>query len=325
MTDTTVPAGSENDDDELIPVETAPEPEDDKPKDEGAPEAGDDDDGDDDGEDSRLAQNEEDSDEEISANRKRRQKRREIQKRAREAQQQEIAFLRAQNEAVLKRLAAVEQHAVGSNVSAIDGRLAKAMQDAETAKRIIAAAVEAGNGADVTAAMEIRDAALREVEHLQSAKAQLEDARQKIGQQPHVDPVVADFAKEWMAANPWYDPQGRDADSKLTKQIDAQLAREGFHPGTRAYWEELTERVAEALNAGGEPASSPAPTQNSAPRRKAPPTVNTREHAPTTTRKEIYVTPERKQAMIEAGAWDDPVRRQRMLKAYQAYDAGSAR
>ena len=50
-----------------------------------------------------------------------------------------------------------------------------------------------------------------------------------------------------------------------------------------------------------------------------------REHAPTSTKKEVYVTPERRQAMIEAGVWDDPVRRTQMLKAYQAYDRNSAR
>jgi hypothetical protein len=61
------------------------------------------------------------------------------------------------------------------------------------------------------------------------------------------------------------------------------------------------------------------------PRRKAPPQGQTREYAPTSTRKEIYVTPERKQAMIEAGIWDDVSRRNQMLKAYQAYDKnGSA-
>jgi hypothetical protein len=37
------------------------------------------------------------------------------------------------------------------------------------------------------------------------------------------------------------------------------------------------------------------------------------------------VTPERKQAMIDAGIWDDVPRRNQMLKAYQAYDKSSAR
>jgi hypothetical protein len=52
---------------------------------------------------------------------------------------------------------------------------------------------------------------------------------------------------------------------------------------------------------------------------------NTREHVPQSTKKEVYVTPDRKQAMIEAGYWDDPVKRNQMLKAYQAHDRNSAR
>jgi hypothetical protein len=51
-----------------------------------------------------------------------------------------------------------------------------------------------------------------------------------------------------------------------------------------------------------------------------------REHAPPSTRRsEIYVTPERKAAMQEAGIWDDPVRRNRVLKEYREYDKSSAR
>ena len=60
-------------------------------------------------------------------------------------------------------------------------------------------------------------------------------------------------------------------------------------------------------------------------KKKAPPIGGTREHAPQSTRKEVSVTPERKQAMIDAGIWDDPVRRAKQIKAYQAYDRNSAR
>jgi hypothetical protein len=45
-----------------------------------------------------------------------------------------------------------------------------------------------------------------------------------------------------------------------------------------------------------------------------------REHAPTSTRKEIYISPERKAALQEAGVWDDPVLRQRYVKKYAEYD-----
>ena len=35
---------------------------------------------------------------------------------------------------------------------------------------------------------------------------------------------------------------------------------------------------------------------------------------------EVYISPERKEAMIEAGVWDDPETRQRYLKQYADYD-----
>jgi len=311
MTDTTL---TEDDDGgELIPVETPIE---------GAEHDAVEQDADDE-DDSRLAQSEDDSDEEISqqANHERRVKRRERQKKARDAAQRELEMLRrtvadlsqrvAQNETAT---ATTTANTIGQN---IEQQLAKAIAEVQQAESIIAAATEAGNGQDVVAAMRIRDQAIDSARQLQAAKEQIEQQRQQAAT-PRVAPEVANYAKEWMTANPWYDPQGRDQGSVLTKNIDAQLVRDGYDPRSRVYWEELTSRVADALG-GGE--AAPAATT----RRKAPPTGNTREHAPVSTKREIYVTPERKQAMIEAGVWDDPVRRQSMLRAYQAYDTNSAR
>jgi hypothetical protein len=34
----------------------------------------------------------------------------------------------------------------------------------------------------------------------------------------------------------------------------------------------------------------------------------------------VYISPERKDAMQEAGVWDDPVLRNKYLKAYSDYD-----
>jgi hypothetical protein len=35
---------------------------------------------------------------------------------------------------------------------------------------------------------------------------------------------------------------------------------------------------------------------------------------------EVYIDPERKKAMQEAGVWDDPKLRQQMLKRYHQFD-----
>ena len=36
--------------------------------------------------------------------------------------------------------------------------------------------------------------------------------------------------------------------------------------------------------------------------------------------KEVYISPERKEALIEAGVWDDPVLRAKYVKRYSEYD-----
>jgi hypothetical protein len=279
------------------------------------------DDGDDDDSDERLGDSEDDSDEEI-ANRSRsnvkRQKQRERRQRAKEHADRELALLREQNETLLRRVSVIEGHTLASNVSAIDQRIAQAQYEAKQAEAIIARAVEAGNGSDVATAMRLRDEAHYEAQQLWQRKQQAEQVRQQHAN-PGPDPRVVNYAKEWMDANPWYDPSGRDEDSAITKVIDNQLAAEGYSPKDADYWHELTRRVASRIGDDG------AETRSNPSKRRAPPTGTTREHAPVSTKKEIYVTPERKQAMIDAGIWDDVPRRNQMLKAYQAYDKSSAR
>jgi hypothetical protein len=279
------------------------------------------DDGDDDDSDERLGDSEDDSDEEI-ANRSRsnvkRQKQRERRQRAKEHADRELALLREQNETLLRRVSVIEGHTLASNVSAIDQRIAQAQYEAKQAEAIIARAVEAGNGSDVATAMRLRDEAHYEAQQLWQHKQQAEQVRQQHAN-PGPDPRVVNYAKEWMDANPWYDPSGRDEDSAITKVIDNQLASEGYSPKDADYWHELTRRVASRIGDDG------AETRSSPSKRRAPPTGTTREHAPVSTKREIYVTPERKQAMVDAGIWDDVPRRNQMLKAYQAYDKSSAR
>jgi hypothetical protein len=303
---------TENDEDDIVIIEgEAPVEE---------AETEDADDSDDDDDDERLGDSEDDSDEEISRSRSRikRTKQRERQRRAKEHADRELAELREQNDTLLRRVSAIEGNTLASNVNAIDHRIAQAQADVKQAESIIARAVEAGNGDDVATAMRLRDEAQYEAQQLWQQKQQVEQVRHQHAN-PGPDPRVVNYAKEWMDANPWYDPRGRDEDSAITKVIDNQLAAEGYNPKDADYWHELTRRVASRIG------DDEAETRQSPSKRRAPPTGTTREHAPVSTKKEIYVTPERKQAMIDAGIWDDVPRRNQMLKAYQAYDKSSAR
>lgn len=308
---------NENDDDDLVVVETEDERipiQSDEPEQQEAQEEDDEDDED----EERLGVSEDDSEDEVLDKNKKiretRSKRRQLQKQAKERSQRELALLREQNAELMRRMQAIEGNTLSQQAQSIDQQYQRALYEAQQAEMIIGRAVEAGNGDDVTQAMRIRDEAKERAQQLAYAKQQAEQyAEQAV--QPRADPRVVDYAKQWMDANPWYNPNGRDEDSAITKAIDNSLAAEGLNPASEDYWHELTRRVAARI--GGDEAPS---RSEGTPRRKAPPTGNTREYAPPSTKKEVYVTPERKQAMIEAGIWDDPVRRKSQLKAYQAYD-----
>ena len=294
---------NEDDYEELIPVDTPPE------------DTHDDDD--DDGEDERLADDaDDDPDGDTNPNRKKRLKRRQVQKIAKENAQRELRLLREQNDNMAKRLAAVEGNALSHNEMALDTRINEAQLSVRQAEAIIARAIEAGNGDDVATALRMRDEALYRANQLVAAKEQVNHVR---SQPAAPDPRVKSLAQEWVEANGWYRSDGSTEESAITNAIDARLVAEGFDPTTRKYWKELTKRVSARIG------SERGAHDDTPSRKKAPPMGNTREHAPQSTKKEVYVTADRKQAMIEAGYWDDPVKRTQMLKAYQAHDRNSAR
>jgi hypothetical protein len=281
----------------------------------------DDEDGDED--EARMGTSEDDSEDEIvdktKRNRDSRVKRRQLQKEAKERAKRELDFLRQQNAELARRMAAIEGNSLSQSAATVEQQMRQAMAEAQQAESIIAKAVEAGNGEDVALAMRLRDEAKERAAQLSAYKQRFDEAA-KQATAPRVDPRVSDYAQQWLAANNWYDPQGRDEDSAITKAIDNAMAREGWNPASEEYWHELTRRVSARINGAEQPEQA-----ERTPRRKAPPTGNTREHAPASTKNEVYVTPERKQAMIDAGVWDDPVARKRYLKAYQEYDRNSAR
>jgi len=311
---------NEDKDDDLVIVETDGDTEEQQqPEAQAAEEADDEDEGD----EERMGVSEDDSEDEIVSKggktRENRVKRRQLQKAAKERAQRELEFLRQQNAELARRVAAIEGNSLTQNAAVVEQHMRQALSEAQQAEAIIAKAVEAGNGEDVAVAMRLRDEAKQRAAQLADYKQRV-DAAAAQAQQPRVDPRVTNYAQQWLEANPWYDPQARDEESAITKAIDNAMAREGWNPASEEYWHELTRRVAGRINGG-----APADAGERSPRRKAPPTGNTREHAPASTKNEVYVTPERKQAMIDAGVWDDPMARKRYLKAYQEYDRNSAR
>lgn len=224
----------------------------------------------------------------------------------------ELNFLRNRNDELERRVGAVETHAQQSNISQIDQQIQQATYEVETAQKIIAKAVEAGNGDDVVQALQYRDQAIAKVQQLSQYKQQ-QTQQVSAPRQPQVDNEVVHYAKEFMEEHSWYDPNGKDEDSAVVQAIDNRLAEEGFDPRSEEYWDELHDRVKRRLPEKFKTPAVRKPTGG-------PMVGSGREHAPVSTRKEIYISPERKSALQEAGVWDDPVLRQRYIKKYAEYD-----
>jgi hypothetical protein len=274
-------------------------------------------------EDDRVASFNEDDEDDDPAEREREaiRERRRLEKQERKVRRDEaikrdkieLDFLRKRNDDLERRLSAQEQRAHTADLRGFDAEIARAQQEVDMAEKVIAKAVAAGNGEDVAQAMRYRDAAMVRAQQLTIAKQQT--AQQPPPQQNAPDDAAMAYAREFIQENPWYDTQGGNEDSAIVLAIDQSLAKEGFDPRSEDFWDELRRRAARRL-----------PERfgvNKAAKREArggPQVGSGREHAPASTRKEIYISPERKQALIEAGVWDDPVLRNKYVKRYAEYD-----
>jgi hypothetical protein len=287
-----------------------------------------DDEDDDTPEDSRLSEDNEDREELRRKRREEKADRAARRKQAIERDKTELNFLRQRNELLEKRMFQVEKSVVGNTISSIDDRIADTVAEVKAAERIMSQAIEAGNGDDAAKAMRIRDQGMQKVQQLQIHKHQQNQVAQNLHQQsqepapqPGPDPEVAGFAQDWVSRNTWYDPNAGDEASKIVLAIDQSLVESGYNPKTEAYWRELDKRVAKRLpdiKGGGNYDDSQEDDRRG--QRRGPPVGSSRDQAPQSSRREVYISPERKQAMTDAGVWEDPVLRQRYLKQYAKWD-----
>jgi len=269
--------------------------------------------------DDRVAKNSEDNDEggtdaEREAIRERRRleklERKDRRDKAITRDKTELDFLRKRNDELERRMSEQEKRAYQADLNKLEAQIAAAAREAEMADKVIAKAVTAGNGDDVTQAMRYRDQAMARLQQLNQSKHQAS----QMPMPNQADDGAMQYAKEFLNENKWYDIHGKDEDSAIVLAIDQTLSREGFDPRSEEYWDELRTRAARRL-----PEKFKTKSTVRSPR-GGPEVGSGREHAPTSTRTEIYLSPERKQALIEAGVWDDPVLRRKYAMRYSEYD-----
>jgi hypothetical protein len=246
------------------------------------------------------------------ARREKRRAKRDLAKKTGVEKDMKLQLLERKNQELMERLSVVERKTHSADLARID----KAIEDQELrlqyAKMKIAEAASAADGNAMTEAQEIMYDARRQMEALTNFKKAAVEPRQAQGNVP--DPRLQRLAANWMEKNDWYDPNGRDTDSKIAKQIDEGLVAEGWNPTSQDYWEELDNRLQKYLphkyndNTG---------VRSSTKRPRSVVTSSGRESVNGSTNRNTFVLqPEQVRAMKDAGFWDDPTKRAKMIKRY---------
>ena len=293
---------------------------------------------DDDDLDARVAGNrdEDDDDDKRKARRQENKSRRARQKEARERTERELTFLRNRNADLEQRFSRLETEVdarvTGSELSAVDQQINKAKSDLQLANQVIAQAADNNDGANLAEALNHRDTIRDSLRDLEQAKEYLTQERQAQQPQRELDPRHRAHADQFMRDNDWWDPRGQDQESQTVLMIDRSLVQEGYDPTTKQYWDVLRERVQQALPdrfAGDDDVDDdddPEPRQRGKGKKEQQrrggegPEFRTGGRERPLQKNEVYISPERREAMEEAGVWDDPVLRNKYLKAYAEYD-----
>jgi hypothetical protein len=293
-------------------------------------EGGSTDENDDNSADSQAAQDREEeygkSQEEVDAireaRRNKRRARKEYHKQVQTEKDQRLHHLQRQNQELLERLSVVERKTQGADIA----RINKAIEDQEArilfAKQKIKEATETGNGDLLTSAQEMWYEARNQHDSLVNVKRQATAPQQhQTIQAP--DPLVQRFASDFMHNNDWYDPNGRDPDSKIALTLDEALSQEGWDPKTPEYWEELENRLQRYL-----PHRYTNSNNDESYSRRRPKSVVTSSGRESSSsgggRNTFTLSPDQVRAMKDAGMWDDPDKRAKMIRRY-AQDAKAQR
>jgi hypothetical protein len=271
----------------------------------------------DDQEDERLSDtNNEEEEARREAKRNERKRRKENQRYARDKTKEEMQWLIEQNRVLQSRLEAVESHAFTAQKGTLEQNYQQAAYSVSQAEQALAKAIELGDGARVPELLRQRDQAMAKVYEVNRARQGLEATPQQT--RPQTPSMVEMKARQWAADNAWFKADGSDTDSEVVRAIDAALTKEGLDPTSNTYWDELDNRISKYLPHRFAEEEDSGYSQSRGGR-KGPPVGGGREMSAPGSKK-VYVSAERVNAMKEAGYWDDPVMRQRMLKRYAETD-----
>ena len=248
------------------------------------------------------------------ARREERKLKKDLAKQREASARNKISALERRNEELARRLAAVESTASSYQFAQIDKAIEDEATRVEYAKMKMMQAAQAGDAASQVEYLEQLTEAKQRLNQAQHYKQQQLEAA-KAPKQNVPNPVgneVQKNATQWLKKNSWYDPQARDTDSRIAKVVDQELVADGWDPADPEYWDELDSRLSSRLPHRY--------TSQGGAKKRVSPTAGSRTVASTQKAGTITLSRERVQAIKDAGAWDNVEKRNKMIRAYAAYD-----
>jgi hypothetical protein len=250
------------------------------------------------------------------ARREERKLKKELKKQRDVSAQNKIKSLQRNNEELARRLAQVENTAANFQFAQVDKALEDEATRVEYAKmKLLQASQNQDAASQVEYLEQLQDAKTRLAQIQAYKKQQLEEAKRPKQNVPTpVSNGVQRNATKWLKDNKWFDPQARDTDSKIAKVVDQELAAEDWDPSDPEYWDELNSRLKARL-------PHRYAQKGEKQQRRGGPTASSRTSNPgSKSAGTITLSKARVDAIKDAGAWDDPAKRAKMIKAYAQFD-----
>jgi hypothetical protein len=244
-----------------------------------------------------------------------------------ETLERSVESLAAQNRKMAEELMRLTQSDSSAKLGQLDAAISEADSVFNHYKTLHAEAVTKSDGATAAQAMDLMLKARDRHTQLTGVK---ESFVQSSRQPAPIDPRVRKSASDFAAKNAWYKgPQAADPDSQVMTMLDNSIAREGFDPTSQEYWSELESRAKKylphrfsATNSGDQDDGY----NRSQERKPRTPVAGASQRGSQSSDSEggFKLSTERVKAMKEAGIWDDPARRQKMIASYRKIDRDNA-
>ena len=228
-----------------------------------------------------------------------------------------IGSLKKQIEQLEQRVAVSEKKTTGVELARMDKAIEDAGVQLEYGKMKLQEAISTSNGELAIQANEMLYEAQRNIETLTGYKRQANQVQQR----PNIQVPstrTQELMAEWLDENPWYDPSKDSQERDITISIDKQLVRDGFNPESEDYWDELSYRVKKVLPEVANNGYNDTNNRNQRPRSVV--TSSGRESSSNSRGNSFVLSPERVSAMKDSGAWNDPVRKKKMVEYYREFD-----